>query len=244
MIKITQFDLKPGTILADKYVVTRKLSVGTEGEVYLTSEIATGIERATKIFFPHKNQNNELAKNYATKMHHLRFCSGLVKYHSYELVKHKNCLVTCLISEYVDGHLLIDYLKLNNESLHYYQSLQIIYEIAKFLKEIHEKGNYHGNLHLGNVIIKHTGLSYHIKLIDCIDWGVAKKDYIKKDIYDLLRIYYAMLGSNSVYSSLPQSIKGLLFGLKKNKIYENYKNAEDLIKKIDKMNWTARQSFH
>lgn len=238
MSRITQFDFKPGRILARKYVITKKLGYGWEGEVYLTSELATGIERATKLFFPHRNVNNQTAKKYANKLHDLRTCSAIVQYHSYEIITYQNQNITCLVSEYVDGPLLCNYL--NNgmgKYLHYYHALQITYEICKALETIHQTGDYHGDLHSSNIIVKHVGLNFQIKLIDCIDWGDSKRENMKKDIYDLLRLYYDMIGGKIVYHKLPKAVKGMLLGLRKSKVSEAFKNATSLKNYIENINW-------
>ena len=53
--RIDAFDLAPGRVLASKYVVEAALGGGWEGEVYRVVETRTGIRRAAKLFYPHRN---------------------------------------------------------------------------------------------------------------------------------------------------------------------------------------------
>ena len=238
MDKISQFDFRPGKVLASKYVVTKKLGAGWEGEVYLTSEIATGIERATKLFFPHRNVKNRAARMYANKLHSLRSCSSIVQYHSYEMIRFRSQMVTCLISEYVDGKLLSDYqAACDVEHIHYYEALQIVYEIAKALEKIHATGSYHGHLNPENIIMRRRGLKFDVKLIDCIDWGGSKRENIKKDVYDLIKIYYQLIGGKESYQDLPKCLKKVMMGVRRTKLAENFKNASALVHHIEQMQW-------
>lgn len=52
---IKSFALASGEILAGKYEVRMRLGRGWEGEVYQIRELATGIDRAAKLFFPRRN---------------------------------------------------------------------------------------------------------------------------------------------------------------------------------------------
>ena len=71
-LPIDTFNLSEGRILARKYEVISHLGSGWEGEVYKIRERNTGIERAAKLFFPHRNIRNKTSKFYAKKLHQLR----------------------------------------------------------------------------------------------------------------------------------------------------------------------------
>ena len=107
---IATFDFQPGCILAGKYEVLACLGRGWESEVYKIRELNTRIERAAKIFFPHRNPNNRSAVVYAKKLHKLRSCPLLVQYHTFEKIPYNGIPLTAFISEYVEGELLADYL--------------------------------------------------------------------------------------------------------------------------------------
>ena len=83
------FHLSPGKIIARKYEVMSKLGSGWEGEVYKIKERNSGIERAAKLFYPHRNPNNKISKFYARKLHKLRHCDIIIQYHTEEQIFYK-----------------------------------------------------------------------------------------------------------------------------------------------------------
>ena len=98
---IDAFNLAPGRVLARKYEVLNLLGAGWEGEVYLIRELATGIERTAKIFFPQRNIKDKNVKFYAKKLHKLRHCPIVIQYNAQDHITVKGLPVTILISEYV-----------------------------------------------------------------------------------------------------------------------------------------------
>jgi hypothetical protein len=107
---IDSFNLPTGRILARKYEVADKLGAGWEGEVYKIRERNTGIERAAKLFFPHRNPRNKTSRFYAQKLHKLRHCSIIIQYHTEDQIFYRKTPITVLISEYIEGELLSDFL--------------------------------------------------------------------------------------------------------------------------------------
>lgn len=69
---IESFDLPSGRIIAKKYEIKSLLGSGWESEVCLVRELATGIERTAKFFFPQRNPRDRALKFYARKLHKLR----------------------------------------------------------------------------------------------------------------------------------------------------------------------------
>ena len=100
-----------GRKIAGKYEVLSLLGAGWEGEVYKIREIRTGIERAAKLFFPQRNLGNKTAKIYAQKLHKLRQVPILIQYHTEEILLVRKIPITVLISDYVEGDLLSEFLK-------------------------------------------------------------------------------------------------------------------------------------
>ena len=105
------FSLAPGRILAGRYEVNDLLGAGWEGEVYSVIECRTGIPRAAKIFFPQRNLGNRATRFYARKMHKLRHCPILTQYHTHESTTCQGVPVSVLVSEFVDGDLLGQFIK-------------------------------------------------------------------------------------------------------------------------------------
>src|SRR5690349_14203221 len=107
---ISSFDFQPGRSLAKKYEVISRLGSGWEGEVYLLKERSTGIERAAKFFFPHRNKADKSINFYAKKLHKLRDCPALIQYHTLETIHHNGHDISFLISDYVEGEILLEFL--------------------------------------------------------------------------------------------------------------------------------------
>ena len=107
---LDSFGLYPGRILARKYEVLSLLGAGWEGEVYKIREIATGIERAAKFFFPLRNPRDRAINFYAKKLHKLRHCPILIQYHTQEKIIFGRKPLTFLVSDYVEGELLSGFL--------------------------------------------------------------------------------------------------------------------------------------
>ncbi|NIR15089.1 MAG: serine/threonine protein kinase, partial [Desulfobacterales bacterium] len=108
--KIESFDLKPGTLIGHKFKILSKIGEGWEGEVYKIVEVRTGIERAAKFFYPHRNKGNRISRRYARKLHKLRHCPILIQYHTEELFHYRRVPITLLVSEYVEGEMLSGFL--------------------------------------------------------------------------------------------------------------------------------------
>jgi len=108
--RIDSFAFAPGRTLANKYEVVSKLGSGWEGEVFLIKERSTGIERAAKFFFPHRNVRNKNINFYAKKLHKLRDCPALIQYHTQETISYGGEEISFLISDYVEGEILADFL--------------------------------------------------------------------------------------------------------------------------------------
>ena len=107
---IEQFDIRPGRMLARKYEVIKRLGRGWEGEVFLMCEKNTAIERAVKLFYPQRNPRDKVASFYARKLHKLRHCPIAIQYHTSETINYRRVPITLLVSDFVEGELLSDFL--------------------------------------------------------------------------------------------------------------------------------------
>ncbi len=61
---IESFNFPTGLRIAERYEVLGLLGRGWEGEVYQLREVGTGIDRAGKFFYPHRNVNNKASRFY------------------------------------------------------------------------------------------------------------------------------------------------------------------------------------
>src|SRR5688572_16389783 len=105
-----RFDFPPGRSVAGKYVIERPLGSGWEGEVYAIVERTTGIRRAAKFYYPHRDPTGQAAIQYARKLDALRHCPILMQYHHQETAYVRRKKVTVVISELVEGVKLSEFL--------------------------------------------------------------------------------------------------------------------------------------
>src|SRR5690242_21943151 len=106
-----RFDFLSGRKIAGKYEIERLLGSGWEGEVYAIVERNTGIRRAAKFYYPHRDPLGKAAIAYARKLDALRHCSILMQYHHQEIAYVRRKKVMVVISELVEGRKLSEFLQ-------------------------------------------------------------------------------------------------------------------------------------
>jgi len=236
--KFSSFDLPMGRVIAKKYEILSKLGGGWEGEVYKILETSTGIERAAKFFYPHRNENNRTSNFNAKKLHKLRLCPILIQYHTKEDFVFKRVPVTVLISEYVEGQLLSEFIKtFPGKRLTPYQALHLLHALTKGIECIHDMNEYHGDLHSDNIIVNKFGLNFDLKLVDLFSAKESKSESRKFDIVTLIQVFHESLGGAKHYAKHPDAIKYICCGLKSNLILEKFKTVGQLRRYIESMDW-------
>lgn len=237
--RICSIDLPPGRTLARKYEVISRLGAGWEGEVYMVRELTTGIERAAKFFFPHRNPGNRTAKLYARKLHKLRHCPLVIQYHSWDSIRYRGMEISFLVSDYVEGELLSDFLNRQPGSrLSAFQGLHLLHALARGIECIHQMREYHGDLHAENIIVQRYGLGFDLKLLDLFHWSTPRTDNIQDDVVDLIRIFYDAIGGQRHYSKQPAEVKAICCGLKRSLILRKFRTAGALREYLETMEWT------
>src|ERR1700761_3063002 len=165
-VKVKRFDFPTGRIVAGKYIIERPLGSGWEGEVYVIVERLTGIRRAAKFYYPHRDPLGKAAIVYARKLDALRHCPILMQYHHQETAYVKRKKVMVVISELVEGQKLSAFLADQLEQkLSTFEALHVLYVLAKGIAPIHERGEYHGDIHDDNVTIRRQGIGFEVKLL-------------------------------------------------------------------------------
>lgn len=239
-VVLDAFNFQPGRMLAGKYEVLSKLGEGWEGEVYMVRERLTGIERAAKFFYPHRNPKNKAFLFYAQKLHKLRHCPILIQYHTQETIPHKKLPITFLVSDFVDGELLSEFLNRQpGKRLTSFQALHLLHALAAGISSIHHMREYHGDLHTENIIIRRYGLGFDVKLLDMYHWGAPKAQNIFDDVCDLIRIFYDAIGGQKQYSKQSTEIKALCCGLKRSLIIKKFKTAGQLCEYLETIQWES-----
>ena len=237
-MSIRSFDFPEGQLLAERYEIVRRLGEGWESEVYLVKERATSIERAAKVFLPARNPGNRVARKTAKKLHELRHCGALIQYITHEAFEVDEQPVTMLISEYVDGQVLAEFLAAQpSRRLTMFEALHVLYALATALEPVHQHREYHGDLHAGNIIVRRSGLGFEIKLIDIFHHRQRKSLSIQNDVLDLIRLFYDMLGGRRHYARQPAQVKQICLGLKRTLISKRFRHAGHLKRHLETLRW-------
>lgn len=235
---IKNFDFQPGRILVNKYEIISLLGSGWEGEVYKVMERTIGIEHAAKFFYPERNVRSRATKFYAKKLHKLRHCPIVIQYLTQEHMTYRKTPITFLVSEYVEGELLSTFLrKQKGGRLHPFEGLHLLHALAAGVEEIHRVREYHGDLHDDNIIIKRSGLSFDVKLVDMYNWGAPSAQNTRDDVCDLVRIFYDAIGGAKFYAQQREEVKNVCCGLKRSLIARKFKTAGHLRHYLEAMAW-------
>ncbi len=237
--EIDAFNLYEGQSLAGKYQVLSRLGEGWEGEVYLVRERITGVERAIKLFFPHRNERDKTFRFYARKLHKLRHCPIVIQYHGQDRLFFRNLPITALVSEYVDGQLLSAFLAQQpGKRLQPFQAVHLLHALAAGMEAVHAMGEYHGDLHSQNIIVERYGLGFDLKLLDLFHWRSPMTENIQEDVVDLVKIFYEALGGKKHYAKLPAEVKAICCGLKRTLILKKFRTAGKLRTYLEDLQWS------
>jgi len=237
--KVESFNFNSGENLYDSYEIVELLGDGWEGEVYLVKEKSTGIERAAKFFFPHRNKGGRASKYYARKLHKLRNCDIIIQYYSQNTLYWEDQHITYLISEFIDGELLSEYLgRQPGKRMQPFAALHLLHSLARGMEKVHNMKEYHGDLHTDNIIVQRAGLGFDLKLLDLYRLGKANGEYIQDDVVDLINVFYEILGGRKNYAKLPKEIKEICCGLKRSLILKKFRTAGKLKDYLENMIWS------
>ncbi len=234
------YDLKPGTMLNHQYRVTAFLGRGWEGEVYKIQEKSTGIIRAAKLFY---NKRNNATKKplveYARKLYRLRSCPIVNRYHHQDRVTMQDAQqLDFLVSDFVDGQVLSQFIaKQKSKRLVPFEAMHLFHAMIKGVEQVHAIKEYHGDIHSDNIIVKRRGLSYDVHLIDLMHLGRCTKEQIQQDVYDLIDVFYEMIGGIKHYGKMPDYIKKIILGRKSSLINRKFKTAGDLRLHLENLFW-------
>lgn len=225
-----EFYLEPGKMLGRQYKIVEFLGNGFEGEVYKVEEVSTGIIRAAKLFYKHRYSRKHLPHvTYAKKLNALHSCSIIIQYHHHDMVRIKGEPVDFLVSEFVDGVVLADWIKKSPQKrILPFEALHLFYSLVQGVEQIHFLGEYHGDIHANNIIVKRKGLHFDVNLIDLFHLGKSNRLRIKDDVIDLIDVFYQMIGGQKYYKTMPKYIKRIILGKNSNLIEKRFKTAGHL----------------
>lgn len=238
--RIRSFQFSPGRVIAGRYVVHELLGAGWEGEVYSVVERRTGIPRAAKLFFPHRNPRDSNVLRQAKKLDRLRDCPIIIQYHHSEELRHRGHRVTVLISELVEGVLLEEFVRSQrSRRLQPFEALHLIYAIICGIEEIHNRGEYHGDLHDGNVLVRRKGIGFQVKLLDFFHRGGSWRQSRALDVVECVRLLYDAVGGRARYASQPPEIKSICLGLRTDLIRRRFPTAGRLRAHLESFDWSG-----
>ena len=236
---IKAFDFAPGKRLADRYEVISRLGRGWEGEVYLIRELATGIERTAKFFFPHRNPRDRTALFHARKLHKLRYCPIVIQYHTQDTITFKGRPITFLVSEFVEGERLYTFVRRQRGGrLTPFAGLHLLHALASGLESIHGANEYHGDLHSENIMVQRHGLGFDLKLLDMFNWGSPTRENMRHDLVEAIRVFHEAVGGARHYARQPPEVKAICRGMKPSLILKKFRSAGELRHHLETMEWT------
>ena len=236
--KVKRFDFASGRRVAGKYDIERPLGSGWEGEVYVIVERTTGIRRAAKFYYPHRDPMGKAAIAYARKLDALRHCPILMQYHHQEIAYVKRRKVTVVISELVEGQKLSEFLAGQGpKGLSTFEALNVLYVLAKGISPIHARGEYHGDIHDDNIMIRRQGVGFEVKLLDFFDLGKPTKAKIHKDVLNLVEVFHVICGGRGQYARQPKVVKDIVRGLKDSLILQRFQSAGDIQRHLENLQW-------
>lgn len=238
MVKDSYFELRPDQTLGRNYHIVEFLGRGYEGEVYKIAERRTGIIRAAKLFYPQRNKNSKKILWYADKLHKLSSCPVVINYHHRDMVRVRTESIEILISDFIDGIKLSEYIKEQpGKKMNSFEALHLFYALVQGVEAIHYLGEYHGDIHSDNILIKRRGLSFDVHLVDFYDWGKPSKVKIQTDVYDMINILHEMIGGQKWYSKAGKDIKQIVMGRKQSLIRKKMKNASQIRLMLENLVW-------
>lgn len=238
--KIQAFELPPGRMLAGRYEVVAFLGGGWEGEVYRVAERATGIARAAKVYYPQRNIGDRTLREQARKLDRLRHVEAVVQYHHVERVRLRGVTASCLISEFIEGEILGDFIARQPRGhMHHYEALRLIRSLIGAVEQMHAEREYHGDLHGGNVLVRREGVHHRVKILDLLRRDVSKREAQRDDITDAVRLLYDAVGGRARYAAQPECVRRICRGMRRDLILRQFPTAARLRRHLDTFDWNG-----
>ena len=227
--RITSYNLKEGRRIGSSYVVEHRLGGGSEGEVYRIREKRTGILRAAKIFFPHYDPKGQMPARRAQKLEALRDCPIVMQYYHTEEIRIGQVETTAMIGEYSSGQPLQEWVDAHRgKRLRSFVALTIMHRLAQGLEDVHDRGEYHADVHAHNILLRQVGVDFELKLIDFYEWGRPTASKQRNDILQAVRVLYDMIGGAECYKTAPREVREVCCGLRHDLILQRYPTVASL----------------
>jgi hypothetical protein len=118
-----------------------------------------------------------------------------------------------------------------------FEALHVLYVLAKGISPIHARGEYHGDIHDDNIMIRRAGIGFEVKLLDFFDLGRPTRTKIHKDVLNLIQVFHTIVGGSKRYSSQPRVVKDIIRGQKDSLILQRFDSASDLQRHLENLQW-------
>ena len=241
--KIESFNFRPGRKVGQRYAIESRLGGGTEGEVYQICELDTGIQRAAKLYFPHRDPGQRTSVRLARKLHLLRHCSLVLQYHHSEYISIRKQKVLALISDLCAGAPLSAWVAEHpGGRLQPYLAMHVLYGLVRGLEDIHALHQYHADVHSDNILIEPCGVNFDLKLVDFYDWGRSSESKRQQDIVDAVHVFYECLGGRRHYPRQPEDVKYICAGLKRSLLLRRFSSITALRHHLETFTWSETVS--
>jgi tRNA A-37 threonylcarbamoyl transferase component Bud32 len=232
------YDLQPGKTLGRNYYVVEFLGSGWEGEVYKVEERRTGVLRAAKIFYEGRRLSKVQMQRYAKKLQRLRRCPIITQYHHRDVARVGRETVEILVSDLADGEMLSSFLsKQRKKRISTFEALHLLHAMAVGMEPIHYLGEYHGDIHSDNILVKRVGIGFEVRLLDFFDLGRSTRERIQHDVIDLVSLLYEAIGGQDGYSRAENEIRKIVNGRRHSLIAKKFKTAGQLRIALENMEW-------
>lgn len=162
-------DWAPGTIIAGRYRVDRRVGTGGMGEVWRGENTATGTPVAMKTLLPAAAVNHEVVARFKREAY---FLGRLQSEHVARILDFvtDDAHGLVLVMEYVEGESLAQVLQ--KRRLGFDEAVEVATDVATALCELHKAHIVHRDLKPGNVILRQ--LPDGSKRAVIVDFGVSR----------------------------------------------------------------------
>lgn len=236
--QLSQLGLRPGLTLGRNYYVVDFLGSGWEGEVFKVEERRSGVLRAAKIFYDRRRLPPRRLQRYIQKLYKLRNCQIVTQYHHRDIARVGREQVEILVSDFIHGEGLASFLqKQRGKRLTSFEALHLVHALAAGIEQIHFQGEYHGDIHAGNILVSRRGLGFDVHLLDFFDLGRSTQDKIQGDVYDMITVLFELIGGPEAYRRSGEEIRQIILGRKHSLIRQRFKNAGQLRLALENLEW-------
>jgi len=115
--------------------------------------------------------------------------------------------------------------------------LHLLHALAVGLEPIHYHGEYHGDIHSDNILVRRIGIGFEVHLLDFFDLGRSTREKIQHDVIDLVSLLHETIGGQDGYSKAGSEIKQIVNGRQHSLIAKKFRTAGQLRIALENMEW-------